>query len=303
MSQVEYCRRTPSFLGYAACAAAFSLCWVPSSQAQLLLQPGAQATIAIDSVASDCTTDESVAGTKFAGSPITACLDDPGAETQLEVFAASAFSSQFQLFTGTFSSIQNHSATARLISEVEVETPSEEPYSSTLKMQVATEAAWSGGFIAAGAPSTFGQVTATLQLRDVTDATESDPGPVIASDTFFVERFDSTFDLEVGSVSSSLVDLLNQVDAIDVSNSSGADLTAWVRRGRTYQIELEVKCDVGAPAFGFAICMFSGASAADELQLSSTNPLAVVLANDGFRIAPIEVRVDSDPVQDTASQL
>ena len=144
------------------------------------------------------------------------------------------------------------------------------------------------------------QVTATLQLRDVTDGAT---GPVIASDTFFTERFDSVFDLELPTSFLGLADVLNQVDAIDVSNSSGSDVTALVQRGRTYRIELEVKCDVGAPVFGFAVCLFSGDDASTELDLAPDNPLADVFANDGFRVAPFEVTVDSDPVAEAVSQL
>ena len=266
----------------------------------VLLNPGTRTTIAVDSAQSDCVINEIGDVSRIVGFPTVTCSDNPAAAIPLQVLAASAVSTQFQLFNGVFTSIQNLDATARLFRDIQIPLPQEEPFLSTLRLQVATEAAWSGGFLVGGAPSTFAQVTATLQLRDVTDGAT---GPVIASDTFFTERFDSVFDLELPTSFLGLADLLNQVDAIDVSNSSGSDVTALVQRGRTYRIELEVKCDVGAPVFGFAVCLFSGDDASTELDLAPDNPLADVFANDGFRVAPFEVTVDSDPVAEAVSQL
>jgi hypothetical protein len=271
-----------------------------------LLNPGARTTLPVDSAQSDCATNQIGDASNIVGIPIVTCSDNPTADIQLQVLAASAGSARLQLPPSgpgnpvIWTSIQNHDSSARLFRDIRIPVPEEEYFSSTLRLQVATEAAWSGGFVVGGAPSTYAQITATLQLRDVTD---SETGPVIASDTFFVERFDSVFDLELPTSVLDLADLLNQVDAIDVSNSSGSDITALVQRGRTYRIELEAKCDVGAPVFGFAFCLFAGDTAAAGLGLEQGNPLSAVFANDGFQVAPFEVTVDSDPIEAAVSQL
>jgi hypothetical protein len=282
-------------------AIAFCQADVSYGQAPEVLNPGTRTTIAVASAQSDCATNQTITWQdKIALLPITTCSDNPAADIPLQVLAASAVSTQFTLFNDIFTSIQNHDASARLFRDIQIPEPEQEYFSSTLRLQVATEAAWSGGFVVGGAPSTYAQMTATLQLRDVTD---SETGPVIASDTFFVERFDSVFDLELPTSVLGLTDLLNQVDAIDVSNSSGSDITALVQRGRTYRIELEAKCNVGAPVFGFAVCLFAGDTAAAELGLAPDNPLSDVFANDGFQVAPFEVTVDSDPIEEAVSQL
>jgi hypothetical protein len=261
----------------------------------LILTPGARTTIPIQSTTSDCETYQQGNASKVVfWFPITTCLDDPLADTPLRVLAASGFSSQFSFFPGGFSSIQNIGATATLRRKIQIPEPLEEPFLSTLRVQIATEAAWSGGFVAAGANNSYAQIVATLQLRDVTDGPD---GPVVASDTFFRERFDARFDLAFDISLGGIVEALNLVDAVDVSNSSGADITAYLRRGRTYVIELETRCEVGAPVFGFAFCLFAG-NAGSELGIPSDNPLAVVFADDGFQVAPLEVIVDSDPVED-----
>ena len=256
------------------------------------LSPGETTTIAIDGSLTDCQQQILIGRESFIAAllPVTTCTADLLDDPPLRMTTATALTIANSL--ADFSSTQDLRSAAKIIRTIEIPVPSEEFYSSTLRVQVATEVAWSGVLIAAGAKSTYAQITATLRIRDVTD---SPSGPVVASDTFFAERFDASLDLEIPTSISGLAQLLNLVDAVDVSASSGTDVTAYLQRGRTYAIELEAKCEAGAPAFGFSVCLFSASALTD---LGLTGPLEGVLANDGFSVAPFEVVVESDPVQD-----
>lgn len=266
---------------------------LPAAAQPVELAPGTKTTIGVEETTPDCSTAESVSGSNVQTfwSPSTLCVAEPTSDPPLQVFAISAFSAKSPFAETTFSSLQNLSATARLVRDIEIPLPAEEPFLSNLWAHVATEVAWSGGFVAAGTPSTYAQITGTLQVRDLST------GLVIASNTFFTERFDSELALPTSIGFGGLVDALNQVNAVDVSSSSGADVKALLQRGRTYAIEVEAKCDVGAPAFGFAFCLFAG-DVVGELGLPSDHPLVGVFADDGFLVAPFEVTVDSDAVED-----
>lgn len=291
-----------SICRYFTFVAAVSL-WnvVPSSAQPVQLTPGSTTTIEIAGTTVDCSEVADVSGSNVQQFwiPNTGCLADQFGDQQLKVFAVSAFSTGV---LGNFSSLQNLNSTAKLIREITIPKPVVEPFLSTLRVQVATEVTWSGGLVAAGVASTYGQIIATLQVRDVTAAPT---GPVVASNTFFSERFDAQLDLPTGISLGGVVEALNLVDTVDVSNTSGADVTAFLERGRTYAIELEAKCDVGAPAIGFAFCVFAGSAVTDigGTGLPSGNPFADVFADDGFQVAPFEVTVESDPVQDAINQL
>ena len=122
----------------------------------VLLNPGTRTTIAVDSAQSDCVINEIGDVSRIVGFPTVTCSDNPAADIPLQVLAASAVSKQFQLFNGVFTSIQNLDATARLFRDIQIPLPQEEPFLSTLRLQVATEAAWSGGFLVGGAWWTAG---------------------------------------------------------------------------------------------------------------------------------------------------
>jgi hypothetical protein len=263
----------------------------------LTLVTGATTTIGVGEMIPDCATVQEVADSNVqrVWEPLEICNASPTGAPQLETLTVSAVSTGF-FGERTYTSLQNLSAAAKLVREVQIPEPEEELYSTTLRTQIATEVAWSGGFVIAGTPSTYAQITATLQVRDLVT------GLVVASNTFFTERFDSEFALPADLGLSGLADALNQVDAVDVSDSSGADVTALLRRGRNYAIELEAKCEVGVPAFGFGLCLFHG-DAGTVLGVPFDNPLADILANDGFGVAPIEVTVDSDPVEDALNRI
>lgn len=155
---------------------------------------------------------------------------------------------------------------------------------------------WSGGTIVAGIESTFVQVVATLQVRDITDATTESPGPVVASDTFLFERTDADFDItlpDAGIVFPSFA-------VADISSSSGADVTALLRRGRTYRIELEAKCNVQVPVVGVGVCLFAK-NPSEVLGFGTVGNPAIGYDgwdNDGFTVSDITVAVGSDSLQD-----
>jgi len=258
------------------------------------LTPGVTKTIEITSSTENCSTAITGNPNQYtAWAPVADCVANPADATPLKVFALSAFSKRFDPLGGTFSSVQNLNSVAKLIQQITIPVPIKEPFLSTLRVQVGTEVVWSGGFIAAGAPSTYAEISATLQIRDITDG---DAGPIVASNTFLNERFDSQLDLPDESGVAGLTEALNLVDAVDVSGSSGADVMAYLERGRTYTIELETRCDAVAPVIGFGICLFA-ADSASALGLSSSDTLYKMLSNDGFKVAPFEVTVESDPVE------
>jgi hypothetical protein len=195
---------------------------------------------------------------------------------------------------------ESYASVATLSRSIQIPVPTSGPYSPMLPVQVATEVAWSGGTIVAGLASAFAQVVATFQIRDITDATTESPGPVVASDTFLFERTDTDFQIPVSSGVYAIADFVNLIEVVDISNSSGADVTAVLERGRTYRIELEAKCEVEVALAGFGICVFSK----DMLTLLGlVSPAAngfPATDNDGFAVSDITVTVGSDPVQGLA---
>ena len=165
-------------------------------------------------------------------------------------------------------------AVATLINEISIPEAPASGGSDVLPVQIATEVNWSGVLLAAGVNSTFAQVVATLQARDM------ETNEVVASNTFLFERVDADLTLNV----------IDALEGMDLTNSSGADITALMKRGRTYRIEVEAKCHVSVPLMGAALCTFIdspvGLPGADDL-----------LGGDGFDVKSITVTVAGDPVE------
>jgi hypothetical protein len=262
------------------------------AQSPDIVLPGTTTLFDVFTSSEDCTTDAIDTG---GIAPRALCKADADAldGPQLRVTATSGLSTDPDAFFG-----QQVSSVATLSRSIQIPVPASGPYSPVLPVQIATEVAWSGGAIAAGIDTTLVQVVATFQIRDITDATSESPGPVVASDTFLFERTDADFEIPLNADATALADLVNTVDLVDISNSSGTDVTALLKRGRTYRLELEAKCDVQVPIVGFGVCFFSK----DLLQSISINiPFPLFLeffANDGFSVSDFTVAVGSDPLQD-----
>lgn len=276
-----------------ACAATVvALFTAVSVQAQTFINPGTTTVLDVTLSSEDCFT---YPDQELAIGPKRTCLADADAATTqpIEVLAASGISSDPDTFFG-----QEVLAIGTLYQTIQIPLPgAEELHSPVLPVQIGTEVSWSGGMIVAGLDSTFAQVVATLQIRDITDATGSDLGPVVASNTFLFERTDADFEITIpdGTITA-IADFLNLIEIVDISNRSGADVTALLVRGRTYAIELEARCDVQVPIFGFASCLFSS-SALTTLGITPSD-LFTPIDDDGFRVTDFTVTVGSDPVQD-----
>jgi len=233
------------------------------------------------------TTEQCIGANNYMTTICSADADPLDNGPQLRVIAASSFS----IYSNT-----EVESIATLSRSIQVPVPTSGPYSTSLPVQVATEVAWSGGAIVAGFDLVNVQVIATFQIRDVTDATAESPGPVVASDTFLWERTDA--DLQVPFGAGAVFTLVNLLpEFVDISNSSGTDVTALLERGRTYRIELEAKCVVDVPWAGWGVCLFS--KDAPEL-LSLVTPVTTGFPawdNDGFAVSDFTVTVGSDPVQ------
>jgi hypothetical protein len=262
------------------------------AQSPDIVLPGTTTQFDVLTSSEDCTTDAIDTGGIAPQAYCTAdadALDGP----QLRVIATSGLSTDPDSFFG-----QSVSSVANLSHSIQIPVPASGPYSQVLPVQIATEVAWSGGAIAAGIDTTLVQVVATFQVRDITDATPESPGLVVASDTFLFERTDADFEIPLNADASALIDLVNTIDIVNISNSSGADVTALLERGRTYRIELEAKCDVQVPIVGFGVCFFSK----DLLENISINipfpNFPALFENDGFSVSDITVAVGSDPLQD-----
>lgn len=109
--------------------------------------------------------------------------------------------------------------------------------SNTILTTIATEVDYSGILAFNGVGSlepAFASITLTLLVRDTTDNT------IVASNTFLDERLDSDFILP--SLDADVVG-----DRIFIKNSTGADLTAKLKRGREYQVEVEAVCAAEVP--------------------------------------------------------
>ncbi len=178
---------------------------------------------------------------------------------------------------------QRASATARLINEFDIPAVTAGRGVEVLPVQIATEVNWSGVLFAGGMNSAFAQVIGTLQVRDTTT------GLVVASNTFLFERVDADFSLNV----------IDAIDGADITSSSGADITALLVRGRTYGIEVEVKCDVSVPVVGAAVCaFFDQLNTHDSIQLPSFPNL---FGGDGFDVTNITVTLGTDAVSRIAN--
>ncbi len=238
------------------------------------------------------------------GVPVTAdCrtnLDDPGvAPRRLEVRAYSGITTEED---GGLALVQHATSTARLVSVVSVTEAPSTGGSGTLPVRIATETSWDGLMFALGLNSTFAQVVATLQVRDTTN------GEVIASDTFLFERVDAEFDPGLLEL-----DIESATNAKIVKYSSGSDITAYLKRGRNYAIEVEAKCEISVPLLGAAACTFydSAPSLPDLLDLfpqeERDDPedqvsaeqlgLLSVFDGQGFDILDITVTVPGDPIE------
>jgi hypothetical protein len=272
-------------------ASTVMLTGLASAGAQVQVLPGTTTVLDITTSAETCFTDATSSG---GIEPVKDCFPDADAnpDTQLRVLAVSGLSDNPDTFFG-----QTVQAIGTLSQVIEIPVASTDPSSDVLPVQIATEVTWSGGTVVAGLDSTFAQVVATFQVRDVTDA---DDGPVVVSDTFLFERTDADFDIPLpdqGAVNA-IADFLNLIDIVDISNSSGTDVTVLLARGRQYQIEIEAKCDVQVPILGFGACLFSS-DLLDVLNLDlPTGNGFPALDNDGFSATNISVTVGSDPVQD-----
>ncbi len=180
-------------------------------------------------------------------------------------------------------------STARLNNRIRIVDPPLGIGSEVLPVQVSTEVSWSGVLIAAGMYSTFAQVVATLQVRDM--VTEE----VVASNTFLSERYDAETTLEAEELPDS---------GADVTNSSGADVTALLLRGRIYAIEVEAKCEISVPlGVGVAVCSFYdiGDLPAEYDIISESYGFGDLLSGDGFDVANVTVSVGSDLVESLTS--
>jgi YVTN family beta-propeller protein len=207
--------------------------------------------------------------------------------------------------------IRSGAAIGRLINRFELEAPASLPASDTLTVQVATEIAWDGILMPLrGIPPTFAQMTATLQVRDLST------GQVVASNTFLFERSSGLTDLTAGPFFSCNFDpeedvgvgcsIKNPFDVLlSVNNSSGADLTAELLRDREYAIEVEAKCELtnNYGIDGFFVTGFLSGCYFGARQTVGLNKLAGDFADalfDGFTIAPITVAVGPDVVAQIA---
>ena len=264
-------------------AIAATLVGAATGQAQTVVLPGTTTVIDITTSAEDCFEDASV----LTGvvQPVTECVSDAPASLPLQVLAASGISSDPNDFFG-----QTVLSVGKLIQEIQIPVPAGGAFSSSLPVQIATEVTWSGGMVVAGIDSTFAQVAGTFQVRDLTT------GLVVASNTFLFERADADFEISVPESPSDFLAFLNLIEVVDVSNSSGADITVFLVRGRTYAIELEAKCDVQVPILGFGVCLYSS-NALSVLGLPESD-LFTAIDNDGFSATDITVTVGSDNVQD-----
>ncbi len=181
-------------------------------------------------------------------------------------------------------------STAKLINQFQITSGGSE----VLPVQISTEVSWSGVLVVLGANSTFAQIIATLQVRDTTT------NQVVASNTFLSERVDAD----------PALNLLEAIDGVDVTNSSGADITALLVRGRTYAIEVEAKCDSNARLISLALCSFydganvtipggtlPGGQVVGNIKLSDMAGISDLLGGDGFDVANITVSVGSDLVE------
>lgn len=222
-------------------------------------------------------------------------MADPTLDSPLQVLAITGLLLGFS--TGDPDKDQRVSSTATLINQIRIPEPVDGLFSEVLRVQVATEIRWGGGIVVTGVDSTYGQVSATLQVRDVTDATVDDPGPVIASDTFLFERIDAFIDIDPSGGITKVLEILELLDLKDIANSTGSDVTAWLKRGRTYAIELQAKCQVGGVVLGFGLCTFTP-DFLTELGIDAPPGVGPLFEDDGFAVGDIHVTVASDPVQD-----
>lgn len=266
---------TPSRFKHRACVifgfCSICLAFAPTAQAETSVPPG---TSVVLSALDDLTCDTSASGPDSGDSiPVSAnCLtNDEDSNVDPRHLDMSAWSG---LSTEEIPSGQRATAVATLINEISIPVASGYGGSEVLPVQIATEVSWSGILLAGGINSTFAQVVATLQVRNVSS------GNVVASNTFLFERVDADLTLDV----------IDAVEGIDITNSSGVDITALLIRGQTYTIEIEAKCDISVPLLGAAACSFWDGG----FSIPGTDAL---FDGDGFDVDDITVTVATDPVE------
>ena len=267
----RFMRRVRVIFGFCSICLAFA----PTAQAETSVSPG---TSMVLSVSDDltCATDgygpNSDEGANIAIKLNCATNDEDYTVNprHLNVNAVSGISTT-QLPDG-----QKATSVATLINEISIPEAAAFGGSEVLPVQIATEVSWSGILLAGGLNSTFAQVVATLQVRNVTT------GNVVASNTFLFERVDADLTLEI----------IDAVEGIDITNSTGVDITALLIRGQIYTIEVEVKCEMSIPLLGLGVaaCSFwdGGASIPGTVALFD---------GDGFDVDDITVTVATDPVE------
>lgn len=242
------------------------LALAPTAQAETSVPPG---TSMVLSDSDDLTCVTSATGPDSGDHiPVSANCFTVDLSRHLDMSAWSGLSTT-QLPSG-----QRATAVATLINEISIPVASASGGSEVLPVQIATEVSWSGILLAGGLNSTFAQVVATLQVRNVFS------GNVVASNTFLSERVDADLTLDV----------IDAVEGIDITNSSGVDITALLIRGQTYTIEIEAKCDISVPLLGAAACSFWDGG----FSIPGTNAL---FNGDGFDVDDITVTVATDPVE------
>lgn len=230
-------------------------------QAQTVILPGESIVLNSADAPPECSGEDS-------GVPVTReCQTN---ERHLDVAAVSGISSEELLDSQTGSTL------ATLINQILI--PESANASQVLAVDVATEVAWSGALIVGGFNNTFAQVIATLQVRNTTT------GQVVASDTFLFERADAKL---------AILDAIDIVSGVKITNSTGTNITAFLERGQIYAIEVEAKCDIAVPSLGGSACTFFD----DVASVITIIPFSSAFVGDGFDVGPITVTVASDPVE------
>ena len=107
---------------------------------------------------------------------------------------------------------------------------------------------------------------------------------MVASDTFLFERADAKL---------AILDAIDIVSGVKITNSTGTNITAFLERGQIYAIEVEAKCDIAVPSLGGSACTFFD----DVASVITIIPFSSAFVGDGFDVGPITVTVASDPVE------
>ena len=158
---------------------AVTLAATGSTHAQTLVDPGTSTVIpVVASLTPPCVEESSLGGGSVPAT--TLCVVDTSHPQQIGIFAASGLANPLDPETEFFG--QTVFTIGTLVNEIEIPVPLTAPFQDALLVQVATEVAWNGGLVTAGLDSTFVQVIATLQIRDVRRLRRQ-PGPPQGSGT------------------------------------------------------------------------------------------------------------------------